>query len=203
MSSTKIASIKPFEGAPSINCASVFGASPKKPIIFRIPVSGERPITYSASLPEGLSLDGNIITGSIAEEGTYSVLLTAENAKGRCEKAVSFEIKEGNVLVTPLLGFTSWNAFGEKVTQNDMIGIAEKMVESGIPIRQMFYIPLRFGNIYPQNNFTKIRIRMLFYCILYKGVNYEGCFLEWCRRDCNYNLCYDCSRNTFETALWM
>ena len=57
MRKTKIALIKPFEGMPSINCASIFGASPKKPIIFRIPVSGERPVTYSAALPEGLELN--------------------------------------------------------------------------------------------------------------------------------------------------
>ena len=53
----------------------------KKPIIFRIPVSGERPITYSATLPEGLQLDGNIITGSVAEEGDYTVTLVADFEK--------------------------------------------------------------------------------------------------------------------------
>ena len=141
----KIASIKPFEGAPRINCAAIFGASPKKPIIFRIPVSGERPITYSAELPKGLVLNENIITGSIAEEGVYNVTLTAENAKGRCEKKVSFEIKEGNVLVTPLLGFTSWNAFGSEVTQEDMIGVAERMVESGLSEYGYSYVNLDSG----------------------------------------------------------
>lgn len=39
---TKIAKAAPFEGAPRINLASVFGASPKKPLILRIPVIGER-----------------------------------------------------------------------------------------------------------------------------------------------------------------
>ena len=38
---TKIATAHPFEGAPRINHADVFGASPKKPIILRIPVTGE------------------------------------------------------------------------------------------------------------------------------------------------------------------
>lgn len=142
---TKIASIKPFEGAPQINCSAIFGASPKKPIIFRIPVSGERPVTYSATLPEGLQLDGNIITGSIAEEGDYSVTLVAENSKGRAEKQVTLEIKEGNLLVTPLLGFTSWNAFGSEVTQQDMIDIANKMVESGIAEYGYSYVNLDSG----------------------------------------------------------
>ena len=61
MSYTKIATARPFEGAPRINLADVFGASPKKPIILRVPVTGERPISYSAiGLPEGLTLEGGM-----------------------------------------------------------------------------------------------------------------------------------------------
>ena len=63
---TKIATAKPFAGAPKINIASVFGASPNKPFILRIPVTGERPIKYGAeNLPTGLKLEDNIITGAV------------------------------------------------------------------------------------------------------------------------------------------
>ena len=47
MSYTKIALAKPFEGAPVINMPSCYGASPGKPILFKIPVTGKRPITYT------------------------------------------------------------------------------------------------------------------------------------------------------------
>lgn len=130
---TEIAIAKPFEGAPKINHADVFGASPNKPIILRVPVTGERPITYGAeNLPEGLTLENGIITGKVAKEGVYTVTLTAENALGRDEKRVDFEIFENKVLLTPLLGFTSWNAFGPEVTQADIEGIAKTFVESGL-----------------------------------------------------------------------
>ena len=42
---TEIASAGPFEGAPKINLPSRYGASPGKPLLLRIPVIGQRPIT--------------------------------------------------------------------------------------------------------------------------------------------------------------
>ena len=133
MRHTEIAIIKPFEGAPKINMADIFGASPEKPIILKIPVSGERPITYGAkNLPEGLTLENGIITGKVAKEGNYTVTLTAKNALGEDEKELVIEINKDQVLLTPLMGFTSWNAFGADVTQEKMLGIAKKMTELGI-----------------------------------------------------------------------
>lgn len=143
---TKIATAHPFEGAPRINHADVFGASPKKPIILRIPVTGERPIKYSASgLPEGLTLENGIITGSVAGEGCYEVTLIAENALGRAEKHLTLEIYPQNVLVAPLLGFTSWNAFGPDVKQTDIECVAERMVDLGITEYGYSYVNLDSG----------------------------------------------------------
>ncbi|MBE7047014.1 MAG: hypothetical protein E7396_06315 [Ruminococcaceae bacterium] len=130
---TEIAIAKPFEGKPQINMPDLFGASPNKPVILRIPVTGQRPITYSVkNLPDGLTLNNNIITGKVKEKGEYKVIFIAENTLGADEKEVIFEIKENNVLLTPLMGFTSWNAFGPDVSQEKQEAIAKKMVESGI-----------------------------------------------------------------------
>lgn len=133
MRHTKIATPKPFEGAPKINLCNVFGASPGKPIILRIPVTGQRPITYGVkNLPAGLELNDGIITGQIAEEGDYTVTLTAENALGYTEKQLTLEIHPGSILLSPLMGFTSWNAFGGDVSQEKMLSTAKKIVELGI-----------------------------------------------------------------------
>ena len=87
MGYTKIAIAKPFEGKPKINIASVFGASPNKPFILRIPVTGQRPIKYGAeNLPAGLTLEDNIITGAVLNEGDYKITLTAENGLGKAEE---------------------------------------------------------------------------------------------------------------------
>ena len=130
---TKIAPVMPFSGKPKINLASVFGASPNKPFLLRIPVTGQRPIRYGAiNLPEGLKLQNNIITGAVSQEGNYEVMLTAENDLGKTEKKLMLEIKPENVLVTPLMGFTTWNAFAGRVSQKYVLDTAHKMVDLGI-----------------------------------------------------------------------
>ena len=130
---TEIAIAKPFEGAPKINLADVYGASPKKDIILRVPVTGQRPITYgAANLPTGLTLENGIITGQIECEGNYTVTLTAENDLGKAEKILTFEVKRDTVQLTPLMGFTSWNAYGFQVTQADIEHAASRMLELGL-----------------------------------------------------------------------
>ena len=130
---TKIARATPFEGAPKINAPAIIGASPKKPILFRIPVTGKRPICYSVmNMPKGLVLNENIISGSLESSGKYELTVVAENELGSCEKKIVFEISDQNVLVTPLLGFTTWNAFESKVTQADVENTARRLVELGI-----------------------------------------------------------------------
>ena len=130
---TKIASAKPFEGKPSINAPRIIGASANKPFLYRIPVTGARPIEYGAvSLPCGLVLKDNIISGQVEAEGEYKVVLTAKNSMGQTEKEITLEIREGNVLVTPLMGYTTWNAFGSRVSQERVENIARRLVETGI-----------------------------------------------------------------------
>ena len=133
MSFTKIAPATPFVGAPKINLAGVYGASPCKPIILRVPVIGERPVKCSAlGLPKGLSLDGQVLSGSIEEQGSYEITIVAENAHGKDEKRVRLEIAPNHLLLTPLLGFTTWNAFGADVSQKDLLDTADRLVELGI-----------------------------------------------------------------------
>ena len=146
MRTTKIARAKPFSGAPKINLASVFGASSKKPFLLRIPATGERPIEFSAkNLPDGLKICDNIIVGAVEEDGVYEVILTAKNSLGEHTKKLTLEIAPNNVLITPLLGFTTWNAFAEKVTQNDVLDTAKSMVKYGLTEYGYSYVNVDSG----------------------------------------------------------
>ena len=146
MRHTEIAIAKPFEGAPGVNFPDIFGASPKKPIILRIPVTGKRPLKcWVENMPDGLKLDGQLITGKIEKEGNYEIVLCAENELGVSKKKVKLEIFENNILLTPLLGFTSWNAFGTKVSQEKMLKTAHKLVDSGIAEYGYSYVNLDSG----------------------------------------------------------
>ena len=132
MKRTQIAKFAPFEGAPKINLPLVIGASAGKEIIIRIATTGKRPISFKAEgLLDTLLLEDNIIRGKVDKNGEYKLKITAENSLGKDEKEITLEIGNG-VLITPLMGFTTWNAFGSEVSQADVLKTANKMVELGI-----------------------------------------------------------------------
>ena len=55
----------------------------------------------------------NIITGQVSEAGVYEIMLSAENSLGKAEKTVTLEIEPNHIIVTPLLGFTTWIAINQ------------------------------------------------------------------------------------------
>lgn len=129
----RIAKSKPFEGKPIINMPSVYGGCTGKEITCRIPVIGKRPINISATgLPEELKLDNGIITGFVEKDCEFQVEICAENELGAATRQVIFKIHEDTMLLTPLMGFTSWNAFGSAVSQQKMEDTAEAMLNKGI-----------------------------------------------------------------------
>lgn len=143
---TEIAPARPFSGSPKINIPTCIGASPKKPILIKIAATGKRPIKYSAEgLPVGLKLRENIISGCVASEGEYKITLLAENEFGRCKKEMILEIKKDTLLLTPLMGFTSWNAFGFEVSADMLLDTAKRMDELGISEYGYSYINIDSG----------------------------------------------------------
>lgn len=168
MRHTEIAIAEPFKGAPRINLCGCYGASPNKPILLKIPVTGQRPIIYNAkNLPEGISLKNGILSGTVAEEGIYNIILSAENNLGCDTKQLSLEIKKDAIQLSPLLGFTSWNAFAFAVTQEDMEKTARMMVDMGISEYGYSYINVdsgwqgeyggKFDAIMPNEKFPDIK----------------------------------------------
>ena len=70
---------------PRINGATLYGAHPGHPFLYRIPTSGQRPLRFEATgLPAGLKLDPatGIISGTTPPKGEYVVTLRARNALG-------------------------------------------------------------------------------------------------------------------------
>lgn len=142
----KIAKSTPFEGKPVIHIPGVYGGCTGKEIICRIPVTGKRPVSIDAvGLPEGLKLKNGIISGIVEEDCQFQVLIRAENELGKDEKEVTFKISEDTMLLTPLMGFTSWNAFSSTVSQEKMEAVAEAMLEKGIADYGYQYINIDSG----------------------------------------------------------
>lgn len=155
--------------APRINGAKIFGARPKSPFLFTIAASGERPMHFGAeSLPRGLKLDAQtgVITGSIAKEGTYDVVITASNRAGAYSRKLRIVIGE-QLALTPPMEWNSWNCWGNSVSQEKVSQSARAMVESGLRDHGWSYINIddgwqgvrggKFGAIQPNCKFPHMK----------------------------------------------
>ena len=119
---------------PKINSASVFGVRPASPFQFRIPATGDRPMTFLvAGLPQGLKLDQKtgLITGKLVKAGTYVIQLKAKNTKGIAEKSLRI-ICGDKIALTPPMGWNSWNCFAHEVSGEKVKRAAEVMVKTGL-----------------------------------------------------------------------
>ena len=134
-------------GPPSINGATIYGARPNHPFLYRIPTTGKRPIKFSASgLPQGLTLDSStgIITGIVVSPGNSVLLLRASNAAGNTSR--KFRIVIGDQLaLTPPMGWSSWDFLQSEGSDRDIRAQADAMVSSGLIDHGYSYLNLDDG----------------------------------------------------------
>jgi alpha-galactosidase len=118
---------------PRINGPGVFGVRPNSPFLYSIPATGQRPMTFAVEgLPSGLTLDpAGRISGKLAGTGEHMVTLRARNALGESER--KFRIVVGDkIALTPPMGWSSWNCWGDAVSQEKVLSSARTMVEKGL-----------------------------------------------------------------------
>ena len=154
---------------PRYNGPAVFGARPGSPVIFRLPFSGEKPMTYAASgLPEGLVLDSEngVLTGSVISKGDYEIVWEATNAHGTAKGNMTLKIGETFAL-TPPMGWNSWNCWGLDLTQEKVFSSALALINSGLADYGYSYINIddawqasqrtEDGILMPNDNFPDVK----------------------------------------------
>ena len=119
---------------PRINGPTIYGATPGKPFLYRIPCQGLRPIQFSADgLPTSLSLnpETGIISGTTPPAGTYRITLRATNGQG--ESTRLFRLVAGDTLaLTPPMGWNHWYVHYDRITDKLMREAADVMIRSGM-----------------------------------------------------------------------
>ncbi len=128
---------------PRLNYPRITGASPGKPFLFRIPVSGAAPLMISADkLPEGLKLDPatGIISGSLAHDGKWTVRVTAANAKGSDTREFTIVGGKDAIALTPPMGWNSWNCWANAVDQGKVLAAADAFVNSHLASHGYQYV---------------------------------------------------------------
>jgi alpha-galactosidase len=137
----------PAMTAPRINHPRIHGARPGKPFLFTVPISGARPLTVTAAgLPSGLAIDAatGAITGRTGQQGRHRVVITATNAHGSDTAEITLAIGE-TLCLTPPMGWNSWNCFGDKVTQAQILAAAEALAASGLAQHGYQYVNIDDG----------------------------------------------------------
>ena len=124
----------PEDAAPRFNGPDVFGVSPGKPIFFRVPVTGKKPLRVSVEgLPDGATFDPErrLVSGSVRKPGDYVLNLIAENAKGRTTRRFTLSVGE-RIAIAPPMGWTSWNALRCDITDANIRETARFMDSLGL-----------------------------------------------------------------------
>jgi len=127
---------------PRINGPKIYGVRPGSPFLYKIPVTGVRPMKYEVKyLPEGLSCNdtSGIITGSLEKAGIYKVILVASNTRGLAERPFMINCGE-NLALTPYMGWNSWYVWENHVTDKIMRSAADAMVSSGMADHGYSYV---------------------------------------------------------------
>ena len=147
----------PESPLPRINGPTVYGVRPGRPIIFRIPVTGLRPMKVRVEseklkvLSPGSEVlspgdaqlvfdpDTHVITGSINKPGEYPLAIVASNAKGEAKR--QFTIKVGDTIsLTPAMGWNSWNCFSWNVSAQKIRDAADALEASGLAEHGWSYV---------------------------------------------------------------
>jgi alpha-galactosidase len=124
----------PAPPEPRINGPTIYGVRPGSPFLYRVPCTGERPLAFVAQgLPDGLALDREtgIITGRVAQPGTYRTTLVARNAHGEARRDFRIVV-DGRLALTPPMGWNSWYIHYHRVSDRLVRQAAEQMIASGM-----------------------------------------------------------------------
>lgn len=140
---------------PRFNGAPLFGVRPGSPVIYRFPVSGERPMKFScANLPEGLKLteaDG-VLSGKIERAGNYKFTVVAENAKGKAQQEFTLKVGDRMIALTPPMGWNSWNCWALSVSQEKVMSSAKALIDKGLADYGYCYMNIDDGWEAPDRN---------------------------------------------------
>jgi len=138
-----IASSRSASGQPSINEPRITGGRPGRPFLFRIPASGDGPLSFAAkNLPAGLTLDSKtgFITGALKQPGKNVVELSVSGPKGKASRELTIVAGDRALALTPPLGWNSWNVWGGNVDAAKVRAAADALVSSGLAAQGYQYI---------------------------------------------------------------
>lgn len=127
--------ILPPDSKPAIHGPRIVGASPGHPFLFRVPATGEEPLTFvCADLPPGLALDSHtgILSGPAPAAGRHTLHPAAANAQGKGVRALVLVCGDHPLALTPPMGWDAVNLYANTVDDAKTRAAADALVKSGL-----------------------------------------------------------------------
>ena len=141
----------PAAKTPRINGPALFGARPGNPVVYRLPVTGGRPVEVTVEGLDDPALSGvsfdpakRMLTGTVRKAGTYPLVFRAKNVHGESVKRFRLVIGE-KIALTPPLGWNSWNAFASTITAAIVKETADEMERLGLGEHGWTYLTIDDG----------------------------------------------------------
>ena len=133
---------------PKIHGPRVIGGTPGRDFLFKVPVTGARPMKFEAvGIEGGLTLDADtgIISGKTPPEGSVAMKIVVTNAHGKDERG--FKVVSGKHLLalTPPMGWNSWNVWGTSVDADKVRAAAKAFVDTGLSDYGYAYVNIDDG----------------------------------------------------------
>ena len=138
----------PDDGKPRVNGPALYGVRPRKHLLYRVPVSGERPMKIVVEgLPEGTYFDEarqQLRGVTPSKKGDYPLVIRAKNAKG--ETTRNFLLRVGDKIgLTPPMGWNSWNSCSMWVSDEKIRTVADATIGSGLAEHGWQYVVIDDG----------------------------------------------------------
>lgn len=147
----------------------LYGTTPGRPFLYRIPASGAGTLAFSArGLPAGLSVDAatGVISGAVRNPGSHDVRLVVSNGRATVERTLRIVAGADRLALTPPMGWNSWNVWGTTVDDAKVRAAADALVSSGLAAHGYDYIVIddawtssrdANGEIAPNERFPDMR----------------------------------------------
>ena len=135
--------ILPIDPKPAIHGPQIVGASPGHPFLFRVPATGDAPLTYAcADLPTGLTLEAKtgIVSGAVTKAGEYVLHLSASNGLGKAARTVTVMCGDHPLALTPPMGWDAVNIYANTVDDAKMRAAADGLITSGLAAHGWAYL---------------------------------------------------------------
>ena len=127
--------ILPPAPEPVIHGPQIVGATPGHSFLFRIPTTGDGPLTFSCpDLPPGLALDPKtgIISGTAPAAGRDTLHLSVANPQGKSTRVLTLVTGDHPLALTPPMGWDAVNLYANTVDDAKMRAAADALIKSGL-----------------------------------------------------------------------